>query len=133
MAWNYSGDPSTSTKDAIRFEIGDTDQSWKLLEDEEIEYALKVEPNWIAAAARCCESIARRFAREADQRLGPSYVYKRQRSEAYKELAQELRRRSSSGMYVGGVRQGEDLLDGHLRQPSFKRGMMGNKGAGPSG
>ena len=40
MTWNYSGDPSLSSRDAVRFLIGDTDPNDPLVTDEEIAYAL---------------------------------------------------------------------------------------------
>lgn len=126
MAWTYSGDPQTSDKDMVRFEIGDTDSTDQLVSDEEITYALSVEPSILAAAARCCESLARKFARQIDYRLGPQYVYASQRAKAFAELAAELRARASlgSGMYVGGIDRQEHLKDRGLRQPAFKKGLM---------
>lgn len=125
MVWTYSGDPLVSDQDAIRFEIGDTDEDDQLLQDEEIRYALKVEDTILAAAARCCEVIARKLSRDTDYRLGPAYVYASQRARAFMELAAELRRRagSGSGMYVGGTGT----------RPAFTRRMMDNVGAGEDG
>jgi len=127
MTWSYHGNPQGSEIDAIRFEIGDTDENWQLLQDEEIQYAVSMEANWIGAAARCCEAIARKFAREADYRLGPQWLNASQRSQAYKELAAELRRRAAA---LGGI---SHETERHLRPPAFGRGLMDNKGAGDYG
>ncbi len=128
MVWSYSGDPRTDDKDRVRFEIADTDSTDPLVQDEEIMYALSVEAHILGAAARCCESIARKFARDVDYRLGPQYVYTSHRAKLYAELAAELRRRAAmgSGMYVGGIDPQEYLKDRDLRQPAFKRGIMSN-------
>jgi hypothetical protein len=38
MSWNYSGDPSDSPLDAVRFYLQDTDSTDPQMQDEEIEY-----------------------------------------------------------------------------------------------
>ena len=38
MAWTYSGDPSSSARDAIRFLVGDTDTNDQLVTNEEIAW-----------------------------------------------------------------------------------------------
>jgi hypothetical protein len=129
MGWSYSGDPVNSDLDKVRFEIGDTDSTDQQLQDEEIEYTISAEPSLLAAAARCCEVLSRKFSRLADNRLGPQQVWASQRSVAYAERAKELRSKSSAlgGLYVGGLDKNEELLDQDLRQPAFKRDLMSNK------
>jgi len=122
MAWNYSGDPSTSDLDAIRFEIGDTDPQEQLLTDSEILYSLEAESTLLGAAARCCEVLAKRFARQADFRLGPQTVWASQRSAAFRELAKELRQR------VAGTNSPSMA---EMSPPAFKRYMMCNMGTRP--
>lgn len=130
MVWLYSGDPGSSPRDAVRFEIGDTDSRDPLLQDAEVAYALKVEANIYGAAARCCESIARRFARQADYALGTHRVSASQRSEAYAKLGRELRLRatSSNAPSAGGISRREGLLDrtSDLKEPAFTRNLMAN-------
>jgi len=91
MTWSYSGNPADSPKDAVRFEIGDTNQEDQLISDEEINYCLASEKNTLAAAARCCEVIARKFARQADKAIGRTRIAASQKSKAYRELAKQLR------------------------------------------
>ena len=40
MSFTYSGNPETSTLDAVRFMIGDTNPCDPLLQDEEINYLI---------------------------------------------------------------------------------------------
>lgn len=40
MTWSYSGDPSSSTLDEVRFLIQDTDTTDQLLSNEEINYLI---------------------------------------------------------------------------------------------
>lgn len=67
MAWTYSGDPSASNLDKIRFLIGDTDTSNQLLLDAEITFLFSEwNSNAYLAAAHACDSLAAKFAGKAD-------------------------------------------------------------------
>jgi hypothetical protein len=66
--WTYSGDPATSDKDEVRFLMGDTDDDFQLMSDEEIAYVIaKALPvyadNWMVASI-CCDIVANALARE---------------------------------------------------------------------
>lgn len=131
MEWTYSGNPRNSTRDAIRFELGDTDRNAPLLSDPEIEYALEIEKDLNGAIARCCEALVAKFTREADYTLGPKQVAASQRAEAFRKLAKEFRSKSNVGFYVGGVSQSEgksDAKDSDFKPPIFNKGFMKNRG-----
>jgi len=134
VAWTYSGNPASSDRDAVRFEIQDTDQSTPLVSDEEIDYALDQEGSVLAAAARCCEALARRFGSQADLSITSagdsvkrSYAA---RATNYMALAERLRARvgSSTGTpwYGGGSKAGKAALrnDPDRVQPAFRRGQF---------
>src|SRR5215510_14371352 len=40
MTWTYTGDPSLSVRDEVRFEIQDTDSCRQLIQDEELDYVI---------------------------------------------------------------------------------------------
>lgn len=69
MSWSYSGDPTASPIDAVRFWCQDTDTDRQLLADEEIQYLInRATPIWddpIATAALACDVICLKFAPEA--------------------------------------------------------------------
>lgn len=67
MTWTYSGDPSNSSKDAVRFMIGDTDSTDPLLQDEEITYLVTIHAAVGMAAVGAARAIAARFSREGDK------------------------------------------------------------------
>lgn len=94
MSFTYSGNPDTSTLDAVRFEVGDTTEKTQLLQDEEILYALKKEGTVLKAAARCAEVLGAKFAREETVRSATFSSNKGMVSEHYKDLAKKLRARS---------------------------------------
>jgi len=94
MTWSYSGDPATSPIDAIRLEIGDTVEEEQLLSDEEINYLYQESGKRVfAAAARACDILASKFAREADVSVGGMRVQWRDQAEAYAALAQKIRQK----------------------------------------
>lgn len=96
MAWSYSGDPSTSPKDEVRFLIGDTSEDDPLLQDEEIAYLLdQCGGSALAAAVAACEGIVAKLSREADLRSGATSISASQRHAHYAALLTDLRRRAS--------------------------------------
>ena len=62
--FTYSGDPSTSDKDAVRFYSGDTTDYGELsLFDAEIDYLLSANSdNVLATAIAVCERLANKLA-----------------------------------------------------------------------
>lgn len=137
MTWNY--DPSqlaTSELMQVRFEISDTDSTNPLLQDEEVTYAISVESTLWGAAARCCETLARRFLALADVRLGRdlSIIYSKQAAQ-YQEMAKELRLKDLGTVlpYVGG-RSIQEKIDAQSApdavQPLFSKTMETNPRVG---
>jgi hypothetical protein len=118
MAWSYGGDPSSSPKDAIRFEIGDVDSQYPMLQDEEIEYAINQESGILAAAARCCEVIARRLALQPNTTIGKTKIDSNTAAQGYSQLAKELRNKATATT-------GEFLTAG-LPEAYFVRGLHDN-------
>lgn len=92
----YSGDPSTSNADQVRFYAGDTDTTEELLTDSEIEFALVQEGAAIPAAALCLEVLSRKYARQASYSEAGVSEQLAQRSEAFADRARELRAETAS-------------------------------------
>lgn len=137
MAWTYSGDPSKTDKDAVRFLTGDTKKEDQLVLDEEIEWVLSIQPEKNLAAAAVADMIAARFSREADKKIGSLRVQASQRADQYRQLADRLRAGGAgclpfgdstgstlSEVFVGGndVAEKENIRsDTNTEQPSFLR------------
>lgn len=109
MSWNYSGDPSSSKRDEVRFLTADTDSTrpWTL-QDGEIDYAVaKYSSNVLLAAAVCAESILGKFkAIPQSKTLGDLTLSYVAQFKYYIDLAYTLRQRANlAGVspYVGGV------------------------------
>ena len=91
MAWSYSGNPSDSEKDAIRYIVGDTSEDDGFVQDEEIEYALNLHSNIYAAAAMVASNLSNHFAMQAEQtKVGPITEVYTKRSERYATIASKL-------------------------------------------
>jgi len=92
MAWTYSGDPANSTKDAVRFLIGDTDTTDQLLNDAEVNFCIVQAGESIYQSAHdCCYSIASKFSRMATSKtVGDLSLSYSDRAKAFFELANEL-------------------------------------------
>lgn len=96
MTFTYSGDPSTSTRNYVRFLIHDTDSTDALFSDEELNYVITEWGNDAYKAAReCAEILIARFSRLADsssKSVGDISVSESFSSKIahYKELANNL-------------------------------------------
>lgn len=109
MSWNYSGDPSASTTDWVRWRIGDTDSSDKLLEDEEIAAAVSTYGNKKRAAVECCRAIAAKYARKVDKAVGDLRLSASQAYQQYLAMAEEI---VADGLleakpYAGGISESD--------------------------
>jgi hypothetical protein len=137
--FTYSGDPSSADKDAVRFEIADTNPATPLLQDAEIEYAIMRETGTDAgeptsltdgdvfrSAARCMESLSRLFAAQADTQVGSLKVAYSTQAQTYAQRAEELRVKAQgmNAPYAGGQSISEkasNQADADLPQPLFTR------------
>ena len=102
----YGGNPSTDIDDAIRFLVGDTDATDPLLSDDELTFLRDTygeDPYRVAAEA--ATSLAGKYSRYADQKVGRVEVDYSQLSQQYRDLAAELRRRigASATPYAAGI------------------------------
>lgn len=138
MAWTYNTSTlATSEKDQVRLEIGDTDSTAPLLQDEEINRAIAVERNFWGAAARCCEIISRTFLRKADVRVGrggTTLTYSTA-AKQFTDMARALRLKANGTVvpWAGGM-----VLDDKIAlsentgavQPIFAKGTQNNPWVG---
>lgn len=108
MSWTYSGDPSLSSKDAIRFLVGDTNEDEPLATNEEIEWALSQNSNIYAAASVIADGISTYFTRCADaEEIGPIKTSFNNRVKFYTtrsaQLLAKAGTKSSLAVYGGGI------------------------------
>ena len=91
MAFSYSGDPSSSTLDAVRFQLGDTSPVQPLLQDEEINYLIDTSGSEKQLLARVYRTAATAMGIRAIKRtLGPQSEDPTQRLKYFSEMADRL-------------------------------------------
>ena len=138
MSFSYTGTPSDSDIDAIRFYIQDTVSTDALLSDEEIQFLID---NWLSAtgsiiyvASVAAESIASKFAREVSYSADGVSVSGDQLQQKYLTLATSLRDLnkvfgSADGPSAGGMLFGE-YPDDTIKPLNFAIGMNDNRFGG---
>jgi hypothetical protein len=98
MTFTYSNDPSTSTRNKVRFLINDVDSADPLFNDAELDYLIA---EWVDVYETCraaCETLVARFSRLADSTsksvgdisVSESYTAK---SKQYQDLANSFLQR----------------------------------------
>lgn len=105
--YSYTGDPSSSVKDRLRFLIEDTLNAlddW-LYSDEELAAQAALSGGIYSAAADICGKLALRFARDVDTSLsGVVSKAKSQRARVYLEMEKRYRLASiRAGESQGGA------------------------------
>lgn len=130
--WTYSGDPATSNRDAVRFLIGDTDESKPLVSDEEIAWELAQNNNNIyRAGAVLANTVAATFAQAVQTKsVGSLSITYAARAESYNQLARRLaarvRTKSTIAPYAGGTSITDKQTreqDADWNRPDFEIGM----------
>ena len=129
--FSYSGDPSRTPRDAVRFYVGDTNRDRPLLDDREVDFAVGLHDNPLLAAAVLAEHLMGKFAREADVTVGPVSKSFSTISDAFRKKAAQLRceanKRAGVSFPATTVQGKENLeLDTTLTQPSFRKGLGDN-------
>lgn len=116
--YSYSHSPSTSTTDAVRHLIGDTDPDGKgewQLTNQEIDYEVTTLGSVTAAAVACAETIAARYARKVTKTSSGTVNQTHALSDLYDHyirLAQTLRTRTARGgvPLIGGISEARKEL-----------------------
>lgn len=90
MAWSYSGNPSNSSRDAVRFLVGDTDTTDQLLSDEEIDYLVTLHGTVPRASSESARAIAAKYARNMSRSIGGLSADFAAKYRQYMELADRL-------------------------------------------
>jgi len=133
MTWTYSGDPGSTSRDEVRFLIGDTDNGDQIVSDEEIAYAIAQEGNNRLAAIRVIRATAGKYARKVDKAVGDLKMSYGQIAKHYMDLAVFLESSDDNlyapMAYAGGItHSGKDSVkaDTDRVDPSFTKGVHDN-------
>lgn len=137
-SFTYSGDPSTSPRDEVRFMLQDTDPAMPLLSDAEIAWLLdQWMPRYdstIYVAAAGADVIARKFAGVVSVTADGVTVNTADLSQRYQALAAQLRAEYANAQIGGEVDISNLMLDYQpdlsIRPLNFGLGMHDNPEAG---
>lgn len=111
--------PVTTDLDKFRLEIGDTDSTAPLFNDDEAEYFLdRRAGNVLQAAADACEALARKFARQFDFSEDGQSFKRSQMAAAYRQMAKDLRSRASGGVSTASFTR----VDGYSEDIDARQG-----------
>ena len=100
MAFSYTAG-SSADRDRVRLEIGDTDEERVLFQDAELDDFLSQEGNSIlGSAARACETLAVRFARDFTFSADGASFQKGSVTQMYMAQAKRLRRTANETSIV---------------------------------
>ena len=135
MTWSYTDTAlATSTKDQVRFLVGDTDTTDQQLQDEEINFVLTQEAGVYRAASQCAKNIAAKYARQVTRSFGGRSDQLSQLVDHYRQLAKDLWAKGTlkrMTFYAGGQSQSEkdsQAQNTDMVEPFFSR----NAGRNPA-
>lgn len=135
MTATYGGDPSASSKDAVRFWIQDTASPFDIT-DEEIAFVLTLEANPQSAAAQVCRALAAKFAKAVDKKVGDLSISYSDRQAHYLALADQLDAQGGlTGLmpYAGGISLSDvAAVEANTDRPTpaFRQGQFDNPEVG---
>ncbi|MNO66693.1 hypothetical protein D3C76_574890 [compost metagenome] len=109
MTWSYSGDPTTSNLDLVRFLCGDTDPAYSFLSDEEINYLIGDKTNMKRVAINAIEQIVTKLsATSVDYTIGPESVKASQRMANFARIKRLLLQDLRAGFAVPIMTEAEE-------------------------
>lgn len=138
MSFTYSGNPASSSRDAVRFYCQDIDIDDPLLSDEEVDFIIAQwthvtdHPMYLAAVA--CETIASKFTREISYSADGISVGSSELQTKFNQLASDLREQYKasvigSGPDISGILVNSEL-DSDIKPLTYAKGMHDNIAAG---
>lgn len=95
MTTTYSGDPTSSAKDAVRFLLGATKAPNWIFSDEEIEYVLAGQGNNYSAAAELALIKSSEYTDRQKKSVGPLSIDYGSTADRWLDLSNNLRRRAA--------------------------------------
>jgi len=132
--WTYGGNPNASPKDAVRFYVGDTDETDPLLLDGEIEYLLSIYNNAVInASVQACEMIMAKFSRMVNESVGQVRIDFTDRIKNMDHMKSALIQRlatTNATPYCGGISKTDVMQNNQNADrvcPDFTKQMMRNR------
>ena len=123
MTWSYSGDPSETEKDALRFKLSDTDKANPIFSDEELQYLLdEYGDNPDMLEYQIFSQAATKFARQIKRSLGPQSEDPTSRMNYYKHMAAAAKKKLAiKGVYLPTYQAPKQFYKGLMDNPPMNR------------
>lgn len=140
QTWTYSGNPSASSLDEVRYLIGDTDPTDRQLGDEEILYCVAQSPSIFSAASMACTSLVAKYARSVMKHVGDLRIEAQSKQEHYRALSDSYAiQAGEAGLspyalmppFAGGISRADranTIMDTDRVEPSFEVASMDRPG-----
>jgi len=96
VSWSYSGDPSASDLDMVRWLMGDTDENHQEVSNEEIDAALGMAASTTGAAVLVLDALIARYSFQVDYSWGGEF------QESASQRVEQLRKRRAE-LAAGGL------------------------------
>ena len=139
MAFTYSGNPASSSRDAVRYLLHDTSTAAPFMNDAEIEWLVSEKPNVYRAAAQGARQLAAQLNDNvASKTVGSLTLTYSERATKWLDLAKSLENQANKGAgsairpYSGGISKTDKELnasDTDTDEPWFYRDMWDNPGS----
>lgn len=125
MSWSYSGDPTSSKIDECRFLIGDTNEAFPIMQDEELQYLVdEAGDNKSYLRYLLYSQAATIFARDIKRSLGPQSEDPTERLKFFKEQADLYKSKMSvgSGLSIPKYSYPKVFYKGGFSNPPWRKG-----------
>ena len=138
MAWSYSGDPSRSTREAIRFSVGDTDTNDQFVRNAGMDYLITQHATVNRTASEVARAISAKFARLMSRSIGGMQADFAAKYRQYAELADDLITKEETepvSPFASGWKRDakEARMEDTNREPlAIRKGSMDNNRAYPA-
>lgn len=139
MAFTYSGNPATSSRDAVRYLLNDTSTAAMEMNDAEIEWLVSEKPNVYRAAAQGARQLAAQANNSvASKTVGSLTLTYSERAQKWLDLSKALDAQANKGSgsairpFSGGISETDKeqvASDSDFDKPWFYRDMWDNPGA----
>lgn len=122
--WSYSGDPTTSSRDEVRFWMQDVDPDVPLMADTEVDYLveryLERYGSPVLVAAVACEVLAAKMAKQVPVSADGVSVGLGELQNRYNTLAQSLRDTYKAESALDAVAIASGTMIGERRDPTIQ-------------
>ena len=123
MTWSYSGNPLSSSVDAVRFYLQDVDEDNAMMSDEEILFLLSTDLDPKLAAIAGIKTLILRYSTLADTVIGETSISYTQKVSDLSQLLKDMSSEATLGTEIG-IATSSDGYQGP--KMLFKKGMFDN-------